>query len=179
MHNPWELRVFMFMVIAIIAVAAWKGAERSAIAVNKTPPKEVVEISEFIQGRNKCLGPELAEVISLHAFEHARKKGLPVGLVIGIVEKESKFNPFEISSEGAKGLMQVMIINADKAHGVEYNIDKGTDVLVDKLRITGGDLNAALVLYSGGAGGYVEGVLANVGRYELYHRSKKGAKDDQ
>lgn len=173
MTRPWELRVFMAAMLVIVATAAWQGAERAEVAVNKTPPREVVEISEFIQGRNKCLGPELAEIIALHAFRHAKQKGLPVGLVLGIMERESRFNPFEISSAGAKGLMQVMIIDADKAHGVESNISAGTDVLLDKLRITGGDLNAALVLYSGNAEGYVEGVLANVGRYELYCKSRR------
>lgn len=173
MTRPWELRLFMAGLLLIVGVAAWQGAERAEVAVNKTPPREVVEISEFIQGRNDRLGSELADIIALHAFGHAKQKGLPVSLILGIIERESRFNPFEISSAGAKGLMQVMIIDADKAHGVEYNIDKGTDVLLDKLRITGGDLNAALVLYSGGANGYVEGVLANVGRYELYHKSKE------
>lgn len=144
--------------------------------------QEIARVSDFMQLRNSRLAPEIAGVIATNLVKISEEKHLPVALVLGIVEKETLYNPFEISKAGARGLMQILKgdeveIDPDKAHGIVYNLNAGTEILREKIEQCNGDLNEALQAYSGGAKGYKEAVLANMGRFMLYeHREVRSDK---
>lgn len=80
-------------------------------------------------------------------------------LVLAVIDVESAFDPFAVSSAGAVGLMQVMpfwpsqlgLSNKDLID-VELNIRMGTSILAYYLEREGGDYRRALGRYNGSLG---------------------------
>lgn len=67
-------------------------------------------IHKTTKEKDKELKPlSKAEIISL-ARKKAKQFKIDPSLILGIIEKESSFNQFAVSSSGAKGLMQLMPI---------------------------------------------------------------------
>lgn len=85
-----------------------------------------------------------------------------------MIDVESNWNPKAVSSVGAVGLMQVRPASA-RMVGLNYNradllcpeknIQAGTRILKHYQRVTGGNMEKALDLYSGGARGYYRKVM--------------------
>lgn len=109
-------------------------------------------------------------------------------LVRAVIKQESGFQPFALSTSGARGLMQLMPdtaegLGVDDVYNIEENIKGGTQYLYYQLNTFGGDLELALAAYNAGPnavkkyGGippyeqtqdYVKKVL---GYYEMYQAS--------
>jgi Transglycosylase SLT domain len=90
--------------------------------------------------------------------ESSRHKMDP-DLVLSVMQVESAFDRFAISSAGAQGLMQVMpfwrqLIGRpqDNLTQIETNVRYGTAILAQYLRETRGDLIDALARYNGSRG---------------------------
>lgn len=100
--------------------------------------------------------------------ETATKYGLPPEIFRKQLHRESYFDPNAISPVGAVGVGQIMPSTA-KSYGVEdvgklkdpyFNIDLAGRIMQDNLRISKGDINAALAQYNQGTKGrkaYQEG----------------------
>lgn len=89
----------------------------------------------------------------------ARRAGLEPELVLALIQVESNFRKYAVSSAGAKGLMQVMpfwigdIGNpTDNLFHLRTNIRYGCAILRYYLDIEHGDLNLALGRYNGSRG---------------------------
>lgn len=89
----------------------------------------------------------------------ARRAGLPPELVLAVIEVESNFNPYAISSAGARGLMQVMPFwlkrfgrPGDSLFRVRTNLRYGCTILKYYLDKEGGNLFQALARYNGSRG---------------------------
>ncbi len=90
----------------------------------------------------------------------AQRAGLDPHLVLGLIEVESNFRRYAISSAGARGLMQVMpfwtelIGDADaaKLFDLRTNLRYGCTILRHYLDIERGDLFRALGRYNGSLG---------------------------
>jgi soluble lytic murein transglycosylase-like protein len=89
----------------------------------------------------------------------ARRAGLPPELVLAVIEVESNFNPYAISSAGARGLMQVMPFwlkrigkPGDSLFRVQTNLRYGCTILKYYLDKEGGNLFQALARYNGSRG---------------------------
>ena len=101
----------------------------------------------------------------------ARRSGLDVGLVLGLIQVESNFRKFAVSSAGARGYMQVMpfwtrvIGDSDpsKLFHMQTNLRFGCVILRHYLDRERGDLFMTLGRYNGSRGKapYPNAVFAN------------------
>ena len=107
----------------------------------------------------------------------ARRAGLDVSLVLGLVQVESNFRKFAVSSAGARGYMQVMpfwtkvIGDSDrrKLFHMQTNLRYGCSILRMYIDMEKGDLYLALGRYNGSRGKpqYPNAVLAAWKRWEF------------
>lgn len=89
----------------------------------------------------------------------AGEKPLPPGLVLAVIDVESRFNRWAVSSAGAVGLMQVMPfwpselgMRRQQLTQVEANVRMGCAILRHYLQRERGDLRRALARYNGSLG---------------------------
>jgi soluble lytic murein transglycosylase-like protein len=180
--------------------AAWAGAQieeplidsvrtalTAAIHNNAPPVPEFPDTASYISYQ-RWLGamgdrirrkvPERRERLELlqTIWYEARRSGLDVSLVLGLIQVESNFRQFAVSSAGARGLMQVMpfwtraIGDGDPSvlFKMQANLRFGCVILrhylVDRER---GDLFMALGRYNGSRGRspYPDAVFANQRNY--------------
>jgi soluble lytic murein transglycosylase-like protein len=79
-------------------------------------------------------------------------------LILGIIQIESAFDPYAVSSAGAYGLMQInysvwkneLNIDRNKIFDTDYNIELGITILKHYLSKTNGNVLEALHLYNNG-----------------------------
>ncbi len=105
--------------------------------------------------------PDVAYRIDLLKQVHyeASRAGLPPELVLALIDVESNFNPYAISSAGARGLMQVMPFwlkkigkPDDSLFRVHTNLRYGCTILKYYLDKENGNLHHALARYNGSRG---------------------------
>lgn len=117
----------------------------------------LMDMSTRLKGRI----PNHLERISLLKLVHqeARRAGLPPELVLAVIDVESNFDRWAISSAGAQGLMQVMpfwlreIGRPDaNLHKPRINLRLGCAILRYYLDLEKGDLGRALARYNGSRG---------------------------
>lgn len=91
-------------------------------------------------------------------FEAASEKyQVPIALLKAVAKAESDFNPKEVSSSGAMGVMQLMPetakgLGVSDPFDVEQNIMGGAKYLADKLAMYDGNVELALAAYNAGSG---------------------------
>ena len=110
-------------------------------------------LTKIIKENNFKVPSEIAFTISETIFKLTEKEEFSPLLIASIVYVESNFNPFAVSSTGARGLGQIQIkvhkeVNILQVHDIEYNIANSIRILKDKMRITN-SLEEALLKYSG------------------------------
>jgi hypothetical protein len=137
------------------------------------PNPEIAVIAAYQTKRNSRLPEEIAKLQAELIIDAAVNSKLPTSLIVGMSEVESTFDPLAQSSVGAKGLMQVyqsakVDIDHAQAFNLSYNLQKGCEVLNEKLSIYDGNLQKALSAYSGNAKDYTEKVYTNIGRFEMF-----------
>jgi len=89
----------------------------------------------------------------------ARRAGLDPELVLAVIQTESNFDRFAISSAGAQGLMQIMPFwldeigqPEDNLFHITTNIRFGCTILSHYLQLENGNLYRALARYNGSVG---------------------------
>ena len=105
----------------------------------------------------------------------SKRAGLEPALVLGLIQVESGFRKYAISSAGARGYMQVMPFwaqsigngDASRLFHMQTNLRFGCVILRHYLDIEKGDLYLALGRYNGsrGRGEYPNAVFANRRQY--------------
>lgn len=133
------------------AYAQWQADSSQRLARYKKHP---TERQEFLQT----------------LWYEARRAGLPLSLVLGVVQVESAFRKFAISSAGARGYMQVMpfwarlIGDGDdtRLFYMQTNLRFGCVILRHYLDRERGDMFMALGRYNGSRGqsAYPQSVMA-------------------
>jgi soluble lytic murein transglycosylase-like protein len=101
---------------------------------------------------------ERAEILH-HVHCEARRLNLPPGLVMAVIDTESRFDRWAVSSAGAVGLMQVMpfwpqqlgMTNAQLVR-IPQNVRMGCTILKFYLDREKGDYTRALARYNGSVG---------------------------
>ena len=120
--------------------------------------------------------PELQLAFLQTVWYESQRAALEPSLVLGLIEVESGFRKFAISSAGARGAMQVMpfwtrqLGNGDASVLFQWqaNLRFGCVILRHYLSIEQGDLNLALGRYNGSRGqlAYPRAVLAAQRRWQ-------------
>ncbi|NPT44228.1 transglycosylase SLT domain-containing protein [Paraburkholderia sp. 1N] len=105
---------------------------------------------------------KIARAVLIEADRHAIS---PV-LLLAVMSVESSFDRHAVSNAGARGLMQVLpaahpqlIADTTDLSDPAINVRIGTTILRGYLDESGGDLDAALLRYSGGGRGYARRVV--------------------
>ncbi len=100
---------------------------------------------------------QVPENLKLVIAESARKYEIPEKLLSAVIKVESNFNPRAVSSEGARGLMQLMPATARQlgvknAFDIQQNVDAGSRYLKEMLDRYDGKVDLALAAYNAGPG---------------------------
>lgn len=87
----------------------------------------------------------------------SEKHGIDPELIKAVIDSESSFNPFAVSSAGAKGLMQIMdrtgeSLGIGDPFDPQQNIEGGTRYLAGLLRKYDNNETVALAAYNAGPG---------------------------
>ncbi len=102
-------------------------------------------------------GPQFSPFIEGLISKYANANNVDPNLVRAVIAQESGGNPNDISSKGARGLMQIMPEEAQSL-GVsdpfdpQQNIAAGTKLLATLLKKYQGDIPLALAAYNAGSG---------------------------
>jgi len=149
------------------------------VVANLRVINEMSVVSDIVREKLPKLTPDQTSRIAQEICDGCRRHSIPVYLVLGLIEKESNWNPNAFSSAGATGLMQIMVETAIplfRAAGEIFSLDKlrdpvrnvalGIQVLVDKYdaaialgKAPAGDWTRALYHYNGGGESYSRLVL--------------------
>jgi soluble lytic murein transglycosylase-like protein len=116
------------------------------------------EMSERLKSRqaNFLIRKDILETV----YYEAKRAGLDPALMLGLIQVESGFHKFAVSSAGARGLTQVMPFWTDligdsdrrKLFDMRVNIRFGCVILRHYLDMENGDLFRALGRYNGSLG---------------------------
>lgn len=173
------IKIFI-VIILVVAGSIFYGhllhldyADAAAISKADATQKEINTLHQFIKLRRSNMPNTYARIIAESVVEQSEALGVPVELIVGIIETESIWDAMAVSSVGARGLMQIyqgetVTIEQDKAHDIAYNLNTGIEILKGKAEITEGDMVKALQNYSGNRSGYAEDVMKGMGRYLLF-----------
>ena len=144
----------------------------SASIANSAPPKPAFETMEARLEYLRWLG-EMSNRLKRRKAEHvarvefletlqyeSSRAGLDPALVLGVVQVESGFRKYAISSVGARGYMQVMPFwarligdgDAGRLFHMQTNLRFGCVILRHYLNLERGDLYMALGRYNGSRG---------------------------
>ncbi|KQW51730.1 MULTISPECIES: lytic transglycosylase domain-containing protein [unclassified Roseateles] len=126
---------------ARMAYLRWLGAMSERLKKRKTETQIRIEFLETV-------------------WYEARRAGLEPSLVLGLIQVESGFRKYAISTAGARGYMQVMPFwtraigdgNASRLFHMQTNLRFGCVILRHYLDIEKGDLFLALGRYNGSRG---------------------------
>ena len=177
------LGILAIISIIIIISIVKQGRETyiSSTTISPAPEQVSVEkyniniaiIKEYIKQRNKTIPIEVCNIIAETIVALCEEEKLPSDLVVAMIETESTWNPTVTSSEGAKGLMQILKengidIDPDQSYDIEYNIKTGIAILKAKLNKANGNLSKALKMYVGGQKNYSEKVYQAIGMFVMY-----------
>ena len=173
-----------------------RSALARAVSDDRTPPEPrfasvgekvdwLATMSERLPRRWKPEYRQRIDFLNTVRYE-ALRAGLDPQLVLGLIEVESYFRRYAVSSAGARGYMQVMpfwtrLIGDGDPSGLfdmRTNLRYGCTILRHYLDIERGDLFRALGRYNGSLGRseYPEAVLRAWKRWE-YRPSVKLARD--
>ena len=157
---------FQAAIMAIVLLLASAFPAFADVAPTKTA------LVEMISKETEKTGVKHNDIVRMveAAFAEGKKQNIDPFLLVSLMRTESKFHPRAKSTEGARGLMQVIPKwHQDKIKGrgiehIETNIEVGTQVLADCLDKHRGRLRRALNCYSSGAAQYAAKLKAG---YEL------------
>jgi soluble lytic murein transglycosylase-like protein len=174
------LKVMLAAIVFSLAAASQAADAQSALAVptaasDATPDAGLPALSDITamlraQFRVAPLeSMKIARAVLIEADRHAIS---PV-LLLAVMSVESSFDRYAVSVAGARGLMQILpaahpqlIAGTTDLSDPAINVRIGSTILRGYLDESGGDLDAALLRYSGGGRGYARRVVLRMQRLD-------------
>lgn len=160
------------LLLSLLALPAWADRQQDP-ALGRFLAKTLKEAPCFEDEFEKkvwlaAMEPKLLKLVKdenergeilHHVFCEARRLQLPPGLVMAVIDVESRFDRWAVSSAGAVGLMQVMpfwpnqlgMTNAELVR-TPQNVRMGCTILKFYLDREKGDYTKALARYNGSVG---------------------------
>jgi soluble lytic murein transglycosylase-like protein len=135
-HCPLQKSSTLLLVLLLLS-----GCNTSAVRANyDTPRYEKSHIKAMIK-------------------QEAARIGVPISLGLAVAKAESDFNPYALSSAGARGVMQIMPATAEQEYGIHrnrlweprLNIRLGLHSLKRLINRYRGRVDLALSYYNGGS----------------------------
>ena len=185
------LRPLLILLLAMMALPSWADRQQDP-ALGKFLQKTLKEATCFEDKFEQkvwlaAMEPKLKKVVKSdaeraeilhHVFCEARRLQLPPGLVMAVIDVESRFDRWAVSYAGAVGLMQVMPfwpnqlgMNNHELVRTPQNIRMGCTILKFYLDREKGDYTKALARYNGSVGrrNYADLVLVRLANRWQYH----------
>ena len=139
-----------------------------------------MKIYEYMMTIKPERGNDILLELAAAAVKYAEKYSLPVGLVVGVMQTESMFNPKAVSSANAAGPMQVMwnihsgllqangIMSRDQLFTTDLGVAAGCLILSRYLRDEQSVAGGLKRYYGTLSGNYISSTYSNWHTYELY-----------
>ncbi|MCU7836745.1 MAG: lytic transglycosylase domain-containing protein [gamma proteobacterium symbiont of Taylorina sp.] len=166
--------LFFFCLLGYTSVTQAEDYRTKVDAQLKTLLKEAIEDTSGFEDRfdaevwlldmstrmtKQVPDPEERMEILKNVHQEATRAGLKPELVLSVIQVESNFKPYAISSVGARGLMQIMPFwlkeighPNDNLFNIRTNLRFGCTILSYYLKIEKGSLFRALGRYNGSLG---------------------------
>ncbi|SIT36783.1 Soluble lytic murein transglycosylase [Paraburkholderia piptadeniae] len=123
-----------------------------------------------------------ALTIAQAVLTEANRYSMSPVLLLSVMAVESGFDPRAVSTLGARGLMQVLpaahpraVADVRQLDDPAINVRIGSSILRGYLDESGGDIDAALLRYSGGGKGYARRVALRMQRFNATLRGNGNA----
>jgi soluble lytic murein transglycosylase-like protein len=130
------------------------------------------DITALLRAQFRVAPTESMKIARAVLIEADRQAISPI-LLLAVMSVESSFDRYAVSIAGARGLMQILpaahprlIAGTTDLSDPAINVRIGSTILRDYLDESGGDLDAALLRYSGGGRGYARRVVLRMQRLD-------------
>ena len=127
------------------------------IIVDVRSPLEI-KVSDYILHKNNDLEQNVADTLASVIIKESKTNHIKINLILGIIEAESNFEQYAISSSSAIGYMQILpkwhkdkiaeLKNHD-IYATESNIHLGVRILKDCMELHHHNIRKSLSCYNG------------------------------
>lgn len=170
------LTAIVFSLAAVSQGAAAQLASSAGTAASDATPEPglpaLSDITAMLRAQFR-VAPMESMKIARAVLNEAERHGISPVLLLAVMSVESSFDRHALSTAGARGLMQVLpaahpqlIADTTDLSDPAINVRIGTTILRGYLDESGGDLDAALLRYSGGGRGYARRVVLRMQRLD-------------
>ena len=174
--RTWKTRLAAALAgwLLLTSLPGWSSTLERPDADMRTALQEAINSSDSFQDRfdaevwltdmsvrlqARVEDPEERLTILKRVHYEAKRAGLEPELVLALIQVESNFDRFAISSAGARGLMQIMPFwldeigrPGDNLFDIDTNLRFGCTILKIYLQREKGDMRRALARYNGSVG---------------------------
>lgn len=184
--SKFSLRAVFTAVVFSLAAAAHAADDAPSMLAAPTAASDATlepglpalsDITAMLRAQFR-VAPMESMKIARAVLNEAERHGISPVLLLAVMSVESSFDRHAVSNAGARGLMQVLpaahpqlIADTTDLSDPAINVRIGTTILRGYLDESGGDLDAALLRYSGGGRGYARRVVLRMQRLDasLHH----------